>query len=355
MTQKVISEYDNHKLIYHPHQISKWLNNETFYPVYAEIAPTSACNYRCIFCAFDYVQRNIKTLDNKLYYSLIDEFKELGIKAIMFAGEGEPMLHKSIDKFCEYSYKNEIDVSITTNGSNLHKVQYANLLPYLSWLRISLNAASENTFEKIHQINSKVFHQVLENIKKATEFKKKNKLKVTIGIQFLLIEENDHEIIEIAKIGKKLGVDYLSIKPYSQHPKSINRLSTNYGKYSSLKDKILSDADENYQIIYREEAMDSLIQKKIYGKCHGLDFFSLIDADGNVIPCNLFYTGNDKYSYGNIKEKAFKEIWNGEKRKLINSEINKNLCTNCRLGCRLSSINNYLHRLLNPLKHDNFI
>ncbi len=355
MSKETVQEYDKHKLMYHPNNISRWLNKEKTYPIYVEIAPTSACNYKCIFCAFDYVTRNVKTIEEKLFYSLIDEFKELGVKSVMLAGEGEPLLHKSIGNFVSYTKKNNIDVSVTTNGSLLNRVQYENFLPYLSWMRISFNAASEKTYMKTHSVQGKMFYQTMENIKNAMEFKRKNKLNVNISMQFLLVEENAHELIEIAKVGKELGVDYLSIKPYSQHPKSINKLGINYENFEDLKEEIMSYATDDYKILYRVNAINSLMTKKQYEKCYGLDFFSLIDADGNVIPCNLFYTGTKKDSFGNIRENSFKDIWDGQKRKEVIDEVNKNLCTKCRLGCRLDSINNYLHRIINPFEHDNFI
>ena len=53
-----------------------------------------------------------------------------------------------------------------------------------------------------------------------------------------------------------------------------------------------------------------------YPKCYGLPFFALIDARGNVLPCNLFY-GNEEFIYGNLYKENFSEIWKGEKRKEV--------------------------------------
>ena len=71
-----------------------------------------------------------------------------------------------------------------------------------------MNAASENNFEKIHSIRGDVFKQVLKNVKNVAEYKRKHNLEVTIGVQFLLIDDNSHEAEEMAKICKDLGVDY---------------------------------------------------------------------------------------------------------------------------------------------------
>ena len=46
---------DSHKLIFHPERICAWLNGEKIYPIEVEIAPSGACNHRCVFCALDYI------------------------------------------------------------------------------------------------------------------------------------------------------------------------------------------------------------------------------------------------------------------------------------------------------------
>ena len=84
------------------------------------------------------------------------------------------------------------------------------------------------------------------------------------------------------------------------------------------------------------------------------DKFSMIDINGNIIPCNLYY-GNPEFTYGNLNENIFSEIWQGEKRKEILQKIREKGVKECRIGCRLDAINRYLYRIKNPHPHDNFI
>ena len=45
---------DSHKLIYHPNEVSKWMNKEIIAPIYVEIGPINTCNHDCIFCGLDF-------------------------------------------------------------------------------------------------------------------------------------------------------------------------------------------------------------------------------------------------------------------------------------------------------------
>ena len=68
----------------------------------------------------------------------------------------------------------------------------------------------------------------------------------------------------------------------------------------------------------------------------------------------IFYE-NQEFTYGNLYEKSFREIWESEKRKQVLEGLRKVGVEECRKGCRLDVINRYLHRLKNPHPHEDFI
>jgi radical SAM protein with 4Fe4S-binding SPASM domain len=284
----------------------------------------------------------------------LNDMAQNGIKSVMYAGEGEPFLHKDICSFVKMAKENKIDVSITSNGVLFDKTKAEKTLPYLSWIRFSMDAGTAETYSFIHGTKKEDFYRILENLKNAAEIKRIHNYPVVIGVQALLTNKSLSELEILAKIVKEAGADNLQIKPYSHHPESKNDLRFNFNDAEALRPKLESLTDENFQIAYRTNTIQRLEGCRNYEQCHGLSFFSLIDARGNVIPCNLFY-GKSEFTYGNINNKLFSEIWKSEKRREINKKIKDMGIEECRKGCRLDAINRYLGRLINPHKHDNFI
>ena len=62
--------------------------------------------------------KNNLSLEEKL--DLVEQAKELGVQKISIAG-GEPFFSEDIFKFIEKCNDNNIDVSITTNGTFINK------------------------------------------------------------------------------------------------------------------------------------------------------------------------------------------------------------------------------------------
>ncbi|CAN8138715.1 hypothetical protein THIOSC15_1050001 [uncultured Thiomicrorhabdus sp.] len=139
--------------------------------------------------------------------------KQLGLKSVMYAGEGEPLLHKYIADIVQHSHDIGIDTAITSNGVKLNKLLANQLLPNLKWINFSVNAGSAATYQKVHRCKSGDFDKVMFNIGYACKVRKEQNLNCAIGVQILELPENSHEILCLAETVKELGCDYLVVKP----------------------------------------------------------------------------------------------------------------------------------------------
>ena len=347
----VETNIDNHKLMYHPERVAEWKEKGDCFPIYVEIGTTNTCNHRCVFCALDFLGYGKDFIDKNIMLKTLEDIAVCDVKSVMFAGEGESLLHKDIGLFTQKAKQCGLDISITTNGVPFNQKKREQCLPNLSWIRFSIDSGSPENYAKIHGTNPKGFEKVINNIEESVKFRNKNNLETTIGVQFLMLPQSMKEATKLAKILKDIGADNLQVKPYSHHPKSKNNFAVSSNEYNKLEEDIMKYNSKNFKIVFRKATAERIEQGINYPKCYGLPFFALIDAKGNIIPCNLFYN-NKEFTYGNLYENSFSEIWQGEKRKQILEKIN---IDECRKGCRLDVINRYLYRLENPQTHDNFI
>jgi len=345
---------DKHKMTYHPGRVAAWMRGENIYPIYVEIGTVSTCNHRCIFCALDYTGYKGDSLETNVLKEAISNMAAGGVKSIMFSGAGEPLLHKDFVEIVTHAKRLGIDCALTTNGVMLKRQISDAILPLMSWIKFSVDAGTSQTYSKIHGTKPDDFGNLLENIAYCVQAKKKGKYAVKLGIQMLLINENAGELLLLCNKAKELGVDYFVAKPYSQHPSSKNKQVVDYTKFYQLQSAIEKCNNETFNAIFRIEAMERLKGKRGFDVCHGLPFFALISAEGNVIPCHIFY-GKPEYYYGNIYEKSFKEIWEGEQRKSVMKKIESQGVSSCRENCRLESVNTFLQCMRNPPEHVNFI
>jgi len=349
---------DSHKLIYHVHRVHDFLKGKIIYPIYMEISPSGACNHRCSYCGLDFMEYKAKYLDTDILKSMLSELGKLGLKSIMYAGEGEPFLHRNMAEIIEHTNESKIDAAVTTNGVLLKKKIVDSILGFAKWIKVSINGATRETYAKIHRTSPEDFDKVIENMSYAAKVKKNNNYVCTLGMQLVLLPENSHEVLRMAALAKDIGMDYLVIKPYSQHPQSKTTCysSIQYGDYEYLENELEKFNTDNFNVIFRISAMKKWDDGgRNYRRCLALPFWSYIDAGGNVWGCSV-YLRDERFLYGNIYEQTFQEIWNGEKRMQSLRWVSEKLDTSqCRVNCRMDEINRYLWKLKFPPEHVNFI
>ena len=125
------------------------------------------------------------------------------------------VLIKSLHTFIQHASKIGIDVGNATNGWEWEPDKIDQVLQYLTWVRFTVAAGTPEGYSKImfkSEKHTEVFDRAMSHIKYAVELKKKQNLKVTLGIQMVLMPEFKDEILPFAKLAVDLGVDYGVIK-----------------------------------------------------------------------------------------------------------------------------------------------
>jgi hypothetical protein len=162
--------------------------------------------------------------------------------------------------------------------------------------------------------HTQVFDKAMANIRYAVEYKKKNNLPVTLGIQMVLLPEYKDEIIPFSQLAIDLGVDYGVIKHCSDDENGS--LGVDYSKYEPLYGK-LNEAEkmstEQTKIIVKwEKIMDK--GKPSYNRFYGPQFLLQISGSGLIAPSGMFFNAKfSKLHIGNFTEERFIDMFKSEK------------------------------------------
>jgi radical SAM protein with 4Fe4S-binding SPASM domain len=357
---------DGHKLTQHPIEVGRWLQAndawegvKTIYPIYVEVSPFGGCNYRCTFCAKDFLKYKPTKIAPEVLKEALSTMVSKGVKSVMFAGEGEPMLYDELGEILAHCKDIGLDTALTTNCSIDNKDILRSAALNSKWMRASVNAGTAKEHSEIHKCRESTFEQVFDNLRYAVGIRNQHGSTCVIGAQAVLLEPNKSSMIDLARRCRETGVDYLVIKPYSQHPESLTHVheNTRYNDTAELAAELAKEQSERFKVYFRTAAFEKSKETSLkYSRCHSVPvFWAYIRSNGDVSGCNAFLT-DKKFRYGNINEQSFSQIWEGPERQTAFEFMrDKHDISRCRINCRMDKVNEYLSTLKNPVSHVNFI
>jgi MoaA/NifB/PqqE/SkfB family radical SAM enzyme len=307
---------DSHKLSYHIDRINAWEAGERIAPISVDMALTRSCGAMCSFC-YAMMQEPQERSSIKVEHSLnlLDDFAEIGVKGVSLISDGESTLSKSYVPFIKHAHNVGINIGNATNAWEWEPEKIDQVLPYMSWVRFTVAAGRPESYSKIMfkgPEHTHVFDRAMKHIKYAVDLKKKNNLKVTLGIQMVLMPEFKDEILDFAKLAIDLGVDYGVIKHCSDD--EYGTLGVDYTKYDDMY-KLLEQAElmstENTKIIVKWSKIKE--SKATYNRFYGPAFLLQISGSGLVAPSGMFFNARySKFHIGNFTEKRFIDIWKSD-------------------------------------------
>jgi len=349
-------QLDDHKLLYHLSVLNEWVKGKKVHPITVSIGPTRACNYKCIFCAYSFLEKKPLYLPLDQLSNTAKEMFKRGTKSFFFSGDGEPLLHKGLPDFISELFSIGIDTAINTNGFFLTRDISKIIIPKMKWMRISINGGLDEQYSHIHGTSRGSLQRVLTNVSNAVEIKKNQSLDCTIGVQSLILKENLDSLHLLASELKKIGADYFVLKPFLKHPQIKFNSSVSYRQKDVVDyfQNLESLSDSTFKVIIRWQSLEK-IHSRSYKRCLSFPFFVDIDSEGNVYPCGP-QMGNPQFCYGNIINQDWGEIWESTKKSnLENFLLNTFDCSDCMPNCRNDAVNRFLNKLKKPPAHINFI
>ena len=346
------------KMYSHIEKLYDWHRGKDIYPISIEIGLTSRCNHSCCWCSID--SKNVDRhhfLSPEVLSKFICNIKEMNVRSVVVSGSGEQTLHRHFGPFIEELNANNIRIGVNTNGSNLKEETCRQLVKNGTWLRVSLDAATEATRKQVHGVAD--LKNTVEGMRRVVELKKQEQSPLCFGAQLVVCYENCHEIEEIALLAKDIGVDYLQIKPvkFFEHYPERDNMHQEMADWLKTVDRVSKEvSDSHFQITVRYdqflEQIEDVVTKRTQAAFPCLTSFSpYIEADGSVWYC-VDKKGFEAFHLGNLQKSDLKSLWHSERRKEILQHLKEHPCTRI---CRNSPLNEFLWDMKNPTPFYDFL
>lgn len=313
----------------------------TPYPFNVEIEITNRCNKRCIICEHTYWHEPNRDLSFEEFKHIISQFPKL--KWANLTGEGDAFLNRHYLEMIGYLKAKDIPVFLVDSFDLIDEGIAEELIKIgVDGIWISWDGATKETYDKI-QVGCS-FEKSLNNVKNLIKLKREMKSPIPeLCFRYIVTTLNVQEMPQFIELVHSLG----------------NRDSLGDGSHVEFASLLLFDEVKHLFVpeipqevlqatVKRAEELDVRVSlahtsksKLPPLKCCRAWSEPYIMIGGYVMPCCAVLQNNGRdflreYSFGNILEKPFKEIWYSERYKKFREIIPQArapvpiLCKGCR-------------------------
>jgi len=307
--------------------VSKWTRKPIQWgtPISVSIEPTTSCNLRCPECpsGLRSFTRPTGMLQENLFQRTIDELNG-GLIYLIFYFQGEPYLNTKFLDMVKYASGKGVYTATSTNAHFMNDENARKTVESgLDRLIISIDGTTQETYQS-YRIGG-TLEKVIEGTKNIIRWKKELRSKTPhVIFQFLVVRPNEHQVDDVKKLGKELGVDEVRLKTAQvydyEHGNDLIPTIDMYSRYEKQE-------DDTYKV-----------KNKLLNHCWKLWHACVVTWDGLIVPC--CFDKDASHQLGDLKKQSFKEIWfNGKYHKfrtsLLKSRAEIDICKNCTEGTKV--------------------
>jgi len=241
---------------------------------------------------------------------------------LIFYFQGEPYLNTDFLEMVKYASKKGIYTATSTNAHYLtDEAARKTIESGLDRLIISIDGTTQDVYQQ-YRVGGHL-DKVLEGARNIVKWKKELKSKTPfVFFQFLVVKPNEHQVEDIKRLAKEIGVDEVRFKTaqvynFENDPNQLIPENDTYSRYKKT-------TDGKYAA-----------KNKLANHCWKLWHANVITWDGLVVPC--CFDKDAMHQLGNLKNESFKNIWHNSNYKQFRSELmssrkNIDICSNCSEG-----------------------
>jgi len=255
-----------HKILRFPDEIATLKQAGIPAVLNVEMDLSESCNARCAGC--DFPDHYDGFLSPSVEQATIHRLKLWGTKAVVFTGGGEPTVHPQWQESAN-RWSKDFQLGMYTNGI---KLDLSPCDKAFKWVYVSLDAYDAESWAKYKRVSPDLFHKVLANIEAATYY-------TTVGVGFLIGEDNYRDVQKMAIAGLATGCSYVHFRPRWPCDDS----------WWAAEARVLLHGAENMPFVRvawdKFEAAWKKPWRRSYTTCWASMFLRQVDVKGDVYAC----------------------------------------------------------------------
>lgn len=310
-------------------------------PPSVEIELTNRCNLACVQClrSLGLSPYKLGDMDFENYKLILAQFPYL--MNLSLNGFGEPMMHKKFFEIVEYTRKERpwCKIGIYSNGMLIDDKKAHQMMECgLTELNISIDAAYPDTYKRVRRGgNLETLH---ENIKRLVQIQNESWASLPmIGLNFVMLNENEGELVPFIEQAAELGVDFVNCITYASYDWGFHNKRTpdSYKRELEAAAKRMKELGVRCKSFPSDDISWSDPNRQFgCGFFWGEDLRITFAGDITLGCCSPF---KETFSYGNMLEQSFRDIWNNEifqqNRKLaLQHQPPTKTCASCAAYCK---------------------
>lgn len=295
-------------------------------PISVAFEPTTSCNLRCPECpsGLRVFTRPTGMLQPAFFKETVDDIAR-DIAYLIFYFQGEPYLNPAFLDMVKYASSKKIYTATSTNAHYLNDENARRTIESgLDRLIISIDGTTQETYQQ-YRVGGKL-EKVIEGARNIVKWKKELKSKTPFIIfQFLVVKPNEHQVEDIKKLGKEIGVDQVRFKTaqvydFENDPNNLIPVNEKFSRYKKNK-------KGEYEF-----------KGSLSNHCWRLWHAPVITWDGLVAPC--CFDKDAQHQLGDLKKQSFRELWfNGRytafRTQILQGRKHIDICANCSEGTKV--------------------
>ncbi|HNX22420.1 MAG TPA: radical SAM protein [Spirochaetota bacterium] len=336
-----------------PHKVQKLASDRRPIVVWNT---TRTCNLHCVHCYTD--SDNLKyegELSTEEAFKLIDELSDFGIPSLLFSG-GEPFMRKDLFTLLEYAAKKNVRPVISTNGTLIDRETAQRVKDSgVVYVGISLDGLEEIN-DKFRGVEG-AFTRTMKGFDNCRAVNQRVGLRLTLTERNYLDLHGIFNFIEKEQINRACFYHLV----YSGRGSAISKDDLTHTESRNAMDIILErtkdyfDRKLDINILTVDNHVDGVytyLKMKEKNMPEAEDVYSLLKWNGGAANSsgvgigNIDFFGNvhpdqfwQDYSFGNIRERNFGDIWMDESDPIMRGLKHKaeHIKGRCRL-CKYKEI-----------------